>query len=112
MQESPMHISQLDIIIPEETIRQKIVEYGKEIDALYEGKELTIVCVMKGAICFVADLIRNIHVPCTLECIQASSYGMRGTTPGEIKISGFETLRLESKDVLLIDDICDTGTTL
>ncbi len=105
-----MHTFQL--LISQDEIKQRIEEIAPIIDAEYAGDELVIVMVMKGAFCVTADLIRLLKTPCTLEYIQASSYGLGGTKKGELKIVGLENLNLTSKNVLLIDDICDSGNTL
>jgi hypoxanthine phosphoribosyltransferase len=98
-------------LISEEEIRQKVAEVAKVLDAVYAGRELTIVMVMKGALCLAADLIRQLKTPCAIEMIQASSY--RGATHrGELFIRGIEEMELASKEVLLIDDIYDSGETL
>ena len=102
----------LELLISEEAILTKISEIGKRLDADYKGKELTIVMIMKGAICLVADLIRHIHVPCSLEFIQGSSYGQRGTKRGELSVFGLEKINLAKKHVLIVDDIFDSGATL
>ena len=103
---------QLELLISEEAIQQKISEISEQLNTQYRGRELTIIMIMKGSICLVADLIRRLQVPFTLEFVQGSSYGSRGTTRGELTVWGIDALALESKDVLLIDDIFDSGHTL
>lgn len=102
----------LELLISKEEIRNKIAEAAIQLDAQYAGRQITIVMIMKGSICLVADLIRQFHCPCSIEFIQAASYGARGTSSGELKITGLEQLDLASKDVLVIDDIYDSGKTL
>src|SRR5690606_16767689 len=68
--------------------------------------------VLKGAICFAADLIRALKIPCDLQTVQCSSYGTLGTQRGELKIFGLEALEIQGRDVLLLDDIFDSGQTL
>jgi hypoxanthine phosphoribosyltransferase len=68
--------------------------------------------VMKGAFCLTADLIRSLKIPVLIEYIKASSYGHLGKNKGDLKVVGLETLDLKSKDVLLVDDIYDSGETL
>ena len=106
-QGAPLHT-----LISSEEIQQKVAEVGKQIDRDYAGEELTIVMVMKGSICLVADLIRQIQIPCALECVRASSYGHRGTQRGELSLAGLEELDIQNKHVLVVDDIFDTGATL
>jgi hypoxanthine phosphoribosyltransferase len=102
----------LEELISEQEILSEIKHIARRLDSDYFGKELVIVMVMKGALCLVSDLIRNLHIPCAIEFIQASSYGMQGTKPGELFIYGIERLNLKGKHVLIVDDIFDTGKTL
>jgi hypoxanthine phosphoribosyltransferase len=99
------------LLISEEEIKQKIADVAKALDLAYAGKELVIVAVMKGALCLAADLTRQLKTPCRIEMIQASSY--RGATHrGELSIRGVDEIELGSKEILLIDDIYDSGETL
>ena len=102
----------LDLLVSDEEIQQKIMQIGRQIDLDYSGKELCIVMVMKGAICLVADLIRNIHIPSSFEFVQASSYSARGKEQGELALFGLENLTIAGKHVLVVDDIFDSGRTL
>lgn len=103
---------ELDLLISHEEIQERISQIAVELELDYDRKEIVIVVIMKGAICLAADLIRAISFPCTIEYMQASSYGMQGEVRGNIQIQGMETLDLASKNVLLIDDIFDSGNTL
>ncbi len=110
-----MHIPsgrKIKILISEEEIAKKVVSVATDLNIQFKDRELIIVTILKGAICFVADLIRHLEFPFQLEFVSAASYGMRGTKPGELNLSGFEKLDLEGKDILLVDDIYDTGKTL
>ena len=102
----------LQLLISPDAIRQKIAAVARAIDAQYAGEELTLIMVMKGAICIAADLMRALQTPCAIEYCSASSYGARGTQRGELKILGLDPLDLTDKHVLLVDDIFDSGTTL
>jgi hypoxanthine phosphoribosyltransferase len=101
-----------EMLISSEEIEEKIASVAKAIDIEYAGKDLAIVMVMKGSVCLAADLIRHIHVPCTLEFVRAQSYGLRGEKRGDLTITGVDNADIAGKDVLLIDDIFDTGNTL
>lgn len=107
-------INDFEPLIYQEVIQENIDKKAEEISRDHEGKSLTIVMVMKGAIHLVSDLMRskNLKVPVTLECIQASSYGQNGTEPGTLNLFGADRLNLKDKHVLLVDDILDTGETL
>lgn len=100
------------LLIGQDRIQEKIEEFCLTLEKDYQDKELVIVMIMKGAVCFVADLIRHLKVPFSLDFLCCSSYGKRGTQPGPLKIFGLEHLDVQGKHVLLIDDIFDTGKTL
>jgi len=105
-------MNKTELLISQDEIKQKIAEFAQILDNEYQGEELTIVMVMKGALCVAADLIRELQTPCTVEYISASSYGHRGTTRGELQILGLERLDLTAKNLLLVDDIFDSGETI
>ncbi len=105
-------MDKIELLISPHEIEQKIAEAARAIDALYAGEELSIVMVMKGALCLTADLMRALKTPTTLEYIKASSYGHRGAKKGELTIVGLDELDLSSKNVLLVDDIFDSGETI
>ncbi|MBS3904307.1 MAG: hypoxanthine phosphoribosyltransferase [Simkania sp.] len=102
----------LELVIPEETIVERIIEVAEQIDREYEGKELLIITILKGSICLVADLIRQLNGPNIVEFIRCSSYGASGHVRGRLRITGLDQLEVEGKDILLIDDIFDSGHTL
>lgn len=102
----------LQLFISPETLQQKITETALKIDKEYKGKTLTIIMVMKGAICITADLMRQLETPIQLEYLKASSYGQNGTQKGDLTLVGLDDLDLKGKHVLLVDDIFDSGTTL
>ena len=104
-------ISNPKALVTEQKIKERIGELGKEITKDYEGKNLTIICVLKGCIPFVADLIRNIPIPFIIDVIHASSY-IDTKSSGKVSIHSEPVLALEGRNVLLIDDILDTGRTL
>ena len=99
-------------LITSHEIQIRLKEIGQQINHDYEGKQIVIIMVMKGAICFASDLVREIKIPCTIEYVQASSYGQNGTQAGALTLRGLETLDLSGKDILLVDDIFDTGVTI
>ncbi|MES2344670.1 MAG: hypoxanthine phosphoribosyltransferase [Chlamydiota bacterium] len=102
----------LEVVISEEEILKKISSVAKQLDHDYAGQEIVIVIVMKGAICLVADLIRHLSSPCSLEFVRGSSYGARGVERGDLIITGLEAMNVTGKNVLVVDDIFDSGTTL
>lgn len=102
----------LELLISQEEIAERISETAARIDQDYEGQTVTLIMIMKGAICVTSDLIRKLHVPCTLQAITASSYGQNGVKSGTLTLSGLERLTLEGQNVIVIDDIFDTGKTM
>jgi len=102
----------LELLVSEEAIAQKIHEAAIQLNQEYGEEELTVVMVMKGAVCAVADLIRKLDMPVTLQYIKASSYGSNGTTAGTLAIKGIEDLNLANRHVLIVDDIFDSGKTM
>ena len=106
-------LSKIDcsILIESKEIQDKVKEYGKVISEEYKNEPITLVMIMKGSVCFAVDLLYNLPIDTSVECIDCSSYGM-GTTSGELKINGLDELDIEGRNVLLIDDICDSGKTL
>lgn len=102
----------IELLISQDEIRRRISEVTLLLDTQYQGEELVIIIVMKGAICIAADLIRELKTPCKIECVKASSYGSRGVSRGDLQITGLEEIDLSSKNVLLIDDIFDSGETI
>jgi len=102
----------MKVLISEEEIAKEVQSIAGELNGQYAGQEVILVTILKGSICFLADLIRHLEFPFQLEFVTCSSYGMLGTKPGELTLSGFDSLDIQGKHVLLIDDIYDTGRTL
>ncbi len=107
-----MDNAKLKTLISKEEIAQKIRKVSAQIARDYEGKDLVIVMVLKGAICLVADMIREIDLPLDLQTVQCSSYGALGTKRGELTVIGLERLQIRNRDVLIVDDIFDSGHTM
>jgi hypoxanthine phosphoribosyltransferase len=101
----------ISVLIPADRIRARIGELGKAITDDYAGAdEIVVVCVLKGAFIFAADLVRQIGVPCRIDFIRASSYGTHCNSSGRVLIN--HDLDIEGRKVLLVEDIVDTGLTL
>ena len=99
------------ILISKEEIAEICKRLGEQITKDYEGKKLLIVCVLKGSLPFVADLMREIKCDCTLDCLQVSSY-VGTQTSGFINIKKDLDTDIEGLDVLIVEDILESGTTL
>ncbi len=100
------------IYFTEQQIREKVKELGARITQDYRDKNPLIVGVLKGAFVFMADLVREIDTPCNLDFIVASSYGMGSETSGDVNITKDVGQTVEGRDVLLVEDILDSGVTL
>jgi len=100
----------MKILLTEEQLRGRIEQLAGEIRARYEGKPLTIVGVLIGSVVLLADLIRCLDVPLRVDMVQARSY--QGTRPGPLVINTDMLSNIRDRDVLLVDDIFDTGNTL
>lgn len=101
----------VDVMISKEEIAKRISELGQQISKEYEGEELVVVGVLNGAFMFVADLIREIKSPVRLEFMAVSSYAGTEST-GEIKVSLDLKESIRGKNVLIVEDIVDTGLTI
>ncbi|MEK6560530.1 MAG: hypoxanthine phosphoribosyltransferase [Nitrospirota bacterium] len=99
-------------LITQKAIEKRIRELGAKITADYEGKDLLLICLLKGAYTFFADLVRNIQLPVMVDFMMVSSYGDRSASSGLISIIQDLSSSIEGKDVLLVEDIIDSGLTL
>ena len=102
----------LRVLISAEQIRARIAEMGAEIDRDYASGQLHLVCILKGACFFLADLARAIQRDATIEFMGISSYGRGKTTSGEVKVTKDLDSSVEGADVLIVEDIVDSGVTL
>ena len=100
------------VLLSEEQLTQKIAELGEEISKDYQGKEIVAICVLKGAILFMADLARAVKVPMALDFMAVSSYGNGTSTSGTVRILKDLDNSIEGKHVLVVEDIIDSGVTL
>ena len=101
-----------EVLLTKEEIEEVVKELGKKITEDYKGKNLFLITVLKGAVVFLGDLMRAIEMPCEIEFMVLSSYGSGTTSTGSVKIVKDIDLPLEGKDVLIVEDILDTGFTL
>lgn len=103
---------QVRCLITEEAILQRVAELAERISSEYDGRPLTLVGVLTGSLVFLADLMRQISVPHQISLLQASSYRGTATTPDTLRLNLDLLPPLAGRDVLLVDDILDTGGTL
>ena len=101
------------ILVSEQQLRDKVAELGAAISRDYAGRDLLLVSILKGAVVFMADLMRAVTIPCSIDFMVVSSYGgANTTTTGLVKIIKDLDQDLTGKDVLIVEDILDTGVTL
>jgi hypoxanthine phosphoribosyltransferase len=99
------------VIIREDEIRKRVAELGEEITRDYSGRDLVAICVLKGSIFFFADLIRAINLTLSTDFISASSYNGNKASSGKVTINHDITIPVKNRDIILVEDIIDTGIT-
>ena len=100
------------VLFSEEELHRRVAEIAAQIDKDYEGKEPVIISVLRGSFVFMADLVRQIHVPCTVDFMAVSSYGSGTSSSGQVKIVKDLSEQIEGKDLIVVEDILDSGKTL
>jgi hypoxanthine phosphoribosyltransferase len=100
------------ILFDRETIRGAVSELGERINADYRGRPVVLVGILKGSFVFLADLVRTLTLDVTVDFVVLGSYGAGTTTSGEVKMLKDLSAPIEGKDVLVVEDIVDTGVTL
>ena len=101
-----------ELLLTREEIQRRVRELGEEITRDYQGKDLMTVCILKGAVVFFVDLIRQIDLPLTMDFMAISSYGSATKSSGVVRILKDLDKPVNGKDVLVIEDIVDSGMTL
>ena len=101
-----------EILIDEETLAARVAELGAEVSADYEGRDLLLIGVLKGAVFFMADLMRHLTVPCEVDFMAISSYGDATDSSGIVRILKDLDINIEGREVLVVEDIIDSGLTL
>jgi hypoxanthine phosphoribosyltransferase len=101
-----------EVLIDEAALRQRIEELGEEISADYDGREVLLVGVLKGAVFFMADLMRQLSLPCEIDFMAISSYGEGTDSSGVVRILKDLDSNITDRHVLILEDIIDTGLTL
>ena len=101
-----------EVLIDEDTLQRRIAELGDEISADYAGRDLLLIGVLKGAVFFMADLMRRLTVPCEIDFMAISSYGGQTDTSGVVRILKDLDMNIKGREVLVVEDIIDSGLTL
>ncbi|MDW8801686.1 hypoxanthine phosphoribosyltransferase [Clostridium sp. A1-XYC3] len=100
------------VLFEEEQLRNRIRELGNEISKDYEGKDLLLIGILKGSVPFMADLIKEVTIPCSIDFMAVSSYGNSTKTSGVVRILKDLDFEIENKHILIVEDIIDSGITL
>ena len=101
-----------EILVSSEDLQRRVGELGAQISRDYEGRDLFLVGVLKGAVLFLADLMRSIDVPCEIDFMAVSSYGSQTDSSGVVRILKDLDASIARRDVLVVEDIIDSGLTL
>jgi hypoxanthine phosphoribosyltransferase len=101
-----------EVLIDEEALRARVAELGEEVSADYAGRDLLLIGVLKGAVFFMADLMRHVTVPCEVDFMAISSYGASTDSSGVVRILKDLDINIEGRNVLVVEDIIDSGLTL
>ena len=100
------------VLFSEEELSRRVGEIAAQIDADYVGREPLLVSVLRGSFVFMADLVRKITLPCTVDFMAVSSYGTGSSSSGQVKIIKDLSEHIEGRDVIVVEDILDSGNTL
>lgn len=100
------------VLFSEEQLKARVAEIAAQIDNDYGKQAPLLVSVLRGSFIFMADLVRNIHLPCTVDFMAVSSYGAGTSSSGQVKIIKDLSEHIEGKDVIVVEDILDSGNTL
>jgi hypoxanthine phosphoribosyltransferase len=101
-----------ETIVQADDLQHRVAELGAEISRDYEGRELLLICVLKGAVFFLSDLMRHIEVPCEVDFMAVASYGSATESSGVVRILKDLDMAIEDRHVLIVEDIVDSGLTL
>ena len=101
----------LKVLITEQELQNKIAELGKKLNEYYKNEELYVVCVLKGSVMFTVDLVKHLKMPVNMNFIRLSSYGSGFTSTGKVNAVDISLPDLNGKNVLIVEDIIDTGLT-
>ena len=100
------------VLISKEQLETRIQEMADQISCDYKGKKPLFICILKGSIFFTADLLKKLSIPAQIECMAVSSYGADTKSSGEVKVVKDLSVAINGKDVIIVEDIVDSGNTL
>ncbi|MFH1624760.1 MAG: hypoxanthine phosphoribosyltransferase [Pseudomonadota bacterium] len=106
-----MKEGKLVLLYSREAIAQKITELAHQISEDYRGKDLVLLCILKGAFIFLADFARNLHIPLKIDFVRLLSYGSQSQSSREVIITKDIEIPIDGKDVIVVEDIIDSGLT-
>jgi hypoxanthine phosphoribosyltransferase len=112
MRQSELERGVEEVLIEDDRLQERIAELGGEISSDYRGRDLLLVGVLKGAVFFMADLMRRLTVPCEIDFMAISSYGASTDSSGVVRILKDLDINIEGRHVLVVEDIIDSGLTL
>ena len=101
-----------EVLFDEKTLKARVAEIGAEIDRDYEGKAPMLIGVLRGSFMFIADLMRAVTLPCTVDFMAVSSYGAGTSSSGQVRIVKDLSDDIEGRDIIVVEDILDSGNTL
>ena len=107
-----LHADVEEVLLDADTIAARVAELGTQLSADYEGRNPVLLSVLKGALVFLADLMRTMDVPSSIDLMELSSYGSGTETSGQVRILKDLSHSIEGRDVVIVEDIIDTGLTL
>ncbi|MEX0626890.1 MAG: hypoxanthine phosphoribosyltransferase [Chloroflexota bacterium] len=107
-----MHADVEEVLLSGEEVQTRVAELGAQLAADYEGREPVLVSVLKGSIIFLADLVRAMPIPLSIDLMEVSSYGTSTESSGQVRILKDLSTSIEGREVIVVEDIIDTGLTL
>jgi len=109
---SEMEKYELRPLLGQYKIRRRVKELAEQISRDYRGKEILFICILKGAFVFLSDLMRHIDLPVQVDFVGLASYGSETVSSGQIRVTHQRSIPIEGKDVIVVEDIIDSGRTL
>jgi len=107
-----MHADVEEVLLSGEEVQARVAELGAQLAADYEGRDPVLVSVLKGSIIFLADLVRAMPIPLAIDLMEVSSYGASTESSGQVRILKDLSTSIEGREVIVVEDIIDTGLTL